>query len=183
SIFGKDNTGFNVFVEQNNGTLKVESFQPRTTKTFIVYLPKTMKVYVENLWNNDISISGFTSEIEAKADNGDIKIENVNGPVIVENARGHTEIIFSEVSQSSPMSIINSHGDIDITLPSDTNADIEISAERGELYTDFNLVAIENYNNDDGERMDSRYIKSKLNEGGVSISIVSSRGDVYLRKQ
>jgi len=183
STFGKDNTGFNVFVEENEGTLRVESFQPRISEDLIVYLPKTMKVYVENLINNDISISGFTNEIEAKVYNGDVKIENVNGPVIVENVKGQTEIIFNNVNQSSPMSIINSHGDVDITLPSDTNADLEVSVPRGDLYTDFDLATNENDSNNNDRRTSSRYIKSKLNEGGVSISILCSMGNVYLRKQ
>lgn len=183
STFGKDNTGFNVFVEEKNGTLMVESFQPRTAKDLIIYLPETIKVSVENLLNNDISISDFKNEVEAKTDTGDIRIINVYGPVIVDNSRGDTYIIFKEVNQNSPMSIINSSGDVDITMPSNTKADIEVSVPRGELYTDFTLVIDKTLEKENIKARPSRYIKSKLNNGGVSISIIASRGNVYLRKQ
>jgi len=150
-IFGKDNTGFNVFVEQSNSILKIESFQPRTEGDLIIYLPEDIKVSVENLLNNNISISDFKNEIEAKVDRGDINIENVNGPVIVENSRGNTLVIFKEVNQNSPISIINTHGDVDITIPSNTKADIEVSVPRGELYTDLELVTVEKYEKEEGE--------------------------------
>jgi hypothetical protein len=181
--FGKDNTNFNVFVEQNNNTLKVESFQPRIADPLVIYLPETIKISVESRINNNIYISDFKNEVEAKTNRGDIKIMNVNGPVIVENTRGNTFIIFEEVIQNSPISIINSRGDIDITIPENTKANIEVSVPRGELYTDLELITVEEYEKKIGKIRASRYIKSKLNDGGVSITIIASLGNVYLRKK
>ncbi|WP_282042943.1 DUF4097 family beta strand repeat-containing protein [Winogradskyella flava] len=181
--FGKDNTDFNVFVEQNNSTLRVESFQPRIADPLVIYLPETIKISVESRINNDINISDFKNEVEAKTNRGDIKIINVKGPVIVENARGNTFIVFEEVSQNSPISIINSHGDIDITIPENTKADIEVSVPRGELYTDLELISVENSEEEEDKMRSTRTIKSKLNYGGVSIMIVASLGNIYLRKE
>ncbi len=181
--FGKDNTGFNVFVEHNSSTLKVESFQPRIADPLVIYLPETMKVAVESRINNNIYISDFKNEIEAKANRGDIQIINVNGPVIIENTRGNTFIIFEEVNQNSPISIINSHGDIDITISENTKASIEVSVPRGELYTDLEFVSVENRKEANEKMRSTRTIKSKLNGGGVSIMIISSLGNVYLRKK
>ena len=182
-IFGKDNTGFNVVVEENDKTLKVESFQPRIEDPLVIYLPETIKISVESRINNDINISDFKNEVEAKANKGDIKIVNVNGPVIVENTRGNTFIIFEAVSQNFPISIINSHGDVDITIPENTKANIEVSVPRGELYTDLELIPIEELEKERDNLRASRYIKSKLNDGGVSIMIIASFGNVYLRKK
>ncbi|MDF1698831.1 MAG: hypothetical protein P1U56_23460 [Saprospiraceae bacterium] len=180
-IFGKDNTGFKVFVEQNNSTLKIESFQPRTDAPLIIYLPETIKLAVESREQNNIKISGFTNEIEAKTNQGDITIQNANGPVIIENEQGNTYVKFKELNQNSPNSIVNSHGDIYITIPSNTKATIEVSVPRGELYTDLELIAPENQDNKYRYRRDSRYIKSLLNGGGVSVVFIASRGNVYLR--
>lgn len=181
--FTKDNTGFNVFVEQNDRRLQVESFQERREAPLIVYLPETIKVSVESRSHNDIIILGFSSDIEAKTNHGDIRIEKVTGPLILENSHGNTYVIFSEVSQKSPISIVNSIGDIDITLPSDTNADIELSVRGGDLYTDHDLVSVDAGEEETGETRTSRFLNAKLNQGGVSIMILASRGDVYLRKQ
>ena len=182
-VFGKDNTGFNVFVEENDNTLKVESFQTRIADPLVIYLPETIKISAESLINNNISISGFKNEVEAKTNRGDIKITNVNGPVIVENSRGNTFIIFEEVSQNSPISLINSHGDVDVTIPENTKANIEISVPRGELYSDFKLITVEEYQKEISEIRALRSIKSKLNDGGVSLIIIASLGNVYLRKK
>ena len=182
--FGKDNTGFNVFVEKMNSTLKVESYQPRTADDLILYLPENMAVSAEIRNNNDVIIYDFTNEIEAKTNNGDVKIEHVNGPVIIENENGNTFIIFDEVNQNSPISIVNSHGDIDITLPANTRASLEVYVPRGELFTDLDLVTVEKVEkNEDGKMRKTRNITSKMNDGGVSIVLVASRGNVYLRQK
>lgn len=181
--FDKDNTGFNVFVEENDNTLKVESFQPRIADPLVIYLPETIKVSAESRINNDINISDFKNEVEAKVNRGDIRIVNINGPVIVENTRGNTFIIFEEVSQNFPISIINSHGDIDVTIPENTKTNIEVSVPRGELYTDLELITVEEQKKERGKTRAIRHIKSKLNDGGVSIMIMASLGNVYLRKK
>ena len=40
--FSKDNTGFNVFVEQDDRRLKLESFKTRSEDPLVIYLPETM---------------------------------------------------------------------------------------------------------------------------------------------
>lgn len=181
--FSKDNTGFNVFVEQDDRRLKVESFQTRLEEPLVIYLPERMKLSVESRSHNDIRISGFINEIEAKADHGDIRIADVTGPLILENSHGDIFVVFKEVSQHSPMSFINSIGDIDLSIPSNANADIELSIRGGELFTDHSLVPVEVPKKEEEKTRTSNFINAKLNKGGVSITIMTSRGDVLLRKQ
>ncbi|MEL7147058.1 MAG: hypothetical protein AAFO69_11865 [Bacteroidota bacterium] len=180
---GQDNTGFNVFVEKVRRTLNIESLQPRFADPLIIYLPETIKVSVENRFHTDIRISGLSSEIEVKADHGDVILENVTGPLIVDCGHGKTSVNFSEVNQQSPMSIVNSHGVIDVTIPAETNADIELSVPRGELNSEFELegVGIDQQGFKTGRT--SANLTSKLNGGGVSIMIFSSWGDVFIRKK
>ena len=181
--FKKDNTGFNVWVENTRRTLNIESYQPRFADPLILYLPASLKVSVENRYHTDVRISGFSNEIEVKANHGDVIIENVNGPLILDCGHGNTYVTFTEVNQSSPMSIINSHGMIDITLPQETSANLELDVPRGELYSEFELAGMKTNKKGFQKGRASDQLTSELNGGGVPIMIFSSWGDVYLRKQ
>ena len=163
--------------------MNIESLQPRFADPLIIYLPTTMKVSAENRYHTDIRISGFSSEIEVKADHGDVIIENVNGPLILDCGHGNTYVTFAEVSQSSPMSIINSHGMIDVTIAAATKASIELDVPRGALYSEFDLPGVETDQKSFRKGQEPESLTKKLNGGGVPIMIFSSWGDVYLRKK
>ena len=179
----KDNTAFGVHLEKAGNHLILKGVRSRLEDDLIVYLPSDMKIVLEVPDNNDIHVYNMTGDIEAKANNGDIVMKNVSGPMVVYNHNGHVTIVFDVVSQESPISIIDSKGNIDISLPGNTAADLNIKTSRGELYTDFNLEDMERLPDEENPKKKSRAIKGKINTGGVLITLVASYGDVYIRKK
>ncbi|NAS31087.1 DUF4097 family beta strand repeat protein [Flavobacteriaceae bacterium R38] len=179
---GNDNTSFGVEVEKDGSILKVKGLRDRLAKDLIIYVPKEMNVSLEVPSNNDIYINDLASEIEAKTNNGNIILKSVTGPVIIENNNGNVIINFDEIDQSLPTSIIASKGDIDISLPSDTPANLTLKTPRGEFYTDFDLELTQQSLDDKNNRK-KRPIITKLNNGGVAITLIASYGNIYLRKK
>jgi DUF4097 and DUF4098 domain-containing protein YvlB len=178
---GVDNTGFGLFVEKNGETLEIKdlkSWMQRGSVT--ITLPKSMNVMLNcgNLGKADVE--GFSSELEVNANVGYINLTNVTGPVTAHTSTGPITVKFSNVNQSSPISITSSTGDVDVTLPTSTKANLELNSTMGTIYTDFDL---EIPREDGMKRIGAvRKIESKINNGGVNISLRSSTGDVYLRK-
>ena len=144
----------------------------------VIYLPMDMDIFVENLNRKDIIVEGFTSEVVARNDRGDIILTNLTGPIVAENDAGNVNIRFSELSQSSPTSIVVVSGDIDISMPRDAQANITSKVNRGEFYTDFDINPIFEKN----DRSDARKFVGKLNDGGVGLFLHNLKGDIYLRK-
>lgn len=178
---GVDNTGFGLSVEKDGDVLKIKdlkSWMQRGSVTITV--PQTMNVMLDcgNLGRADVE--GFTSEVEVNANVGHINLSNVTGPVTAHTSTGAITVKFSNVNQSSPISISSSTGDVDVSLPISTKADLELNSSMGTIYTDFDL---EVPREDGMKRIGAiRKIESKLNNGGVKISLRSSTGNVYLRK-
>ncbi|WP_435261454.1 hypothetical protein [Tenacibaculum sp. nBUS_03] len=179
---GKDNTnGFGFSITKEGNTLIVKDLKSRFQRNGIQFeLPKNINVFVDSGNLGSIDIEGFSSEIEADSNCGEINMKNVTGPITAHSSVGAITIDFSKVNQSSPISISSSVGEIDIAIPASTKADLEIKTNKT-VYTNFdvNIPTKEGLKNVSG----SKRIISTINNGGVQIKLISSMGDIYLRKK
>ncbi|NAS31744.1 DUF4097 family beta strand repeat protein [Flavobacteriaceae bacterium R38] len=177
---GEDNTGIGFYVAKEGSDLIVKNAS-RRNRDFEIYLPASQNISVNGTWLGDIEIYGFTGEIEAKAESvGNITIEDVTGPIIANSNTGTIQVLFNKVNQSSPISISSATGKLDVSLPSNTSADVSLRSTMGEIYTNFDLKMPDK----DGLRaISSQRINGTINKGGVEINLRSSTGNIYLRKQ
>ncbi|MFD2563354.1 DUF4097 family beta strand repeat-containing protein [Aquimarina rubra] len=179
---GSDNTGFGVYAQKEGGTLIVRNLKSAYTKTLEVFLPKDINIKVERSNLGKIFAEGFSSEIEASTNVGHITLRDVTGPIVAKTSTGEINIVFSKVSQSSPISLVSATGAIDISIPANTPANLEMKATMGEIFTDFDIkfpVPESNLKVVSGKKT----IKTELNNGGVEINLKSATGNIYLRKQ
>ncbi len=179
---GKDDTnGFGFSVSKEGDVLYISDLKSHFQRRGLhVKMPKNMNISVDSGNLGSIYMEGFTGEIEASANTGKIQMKNVTGPITVDANVGKVDIDFDKVSQSSPITISTSVSEIDVALPGNTNANLEIKTQ-GTVYTnfDFKTPKKKGLNNVSGRKS----IVSKLNNGGVKIYIKSSMGNIYLRKK
>ncbi|MDY8135231.1 DUF4097 family beta strand repeat-containing protein [Aquimarina sp. 2201CG5-10] len=179
---GSDNTGFGVYAFKEGETLILKNLKNMHSKTLQVFLPKNVNISIERSNLGSIEISGFSSEIEATTNVGNITFRDVTGPIVAKTATGEINVVFNKVSQSSPISLISATGAIDVSLPSNTPANLELKTTMGEIFTDFDIKFPKEDNNMK-ILVGKRTIATELNNGGVEISLRSSTGNIYLRKQ
>ena len=179
---GKDNTnGFGFSIKKEGNILYVSDLKSMHQRRGLnITLPKNMNISVDAGNLGSIEMEGFTGEIEASANVGRIQMKNVTGPITVDANVGKVDIDFDKVSQSSPITISTSVSEIDVALPANTKANIELKTQ-GTVYTnfDFETPKKKGMPNVSGRKS----IVSKLNNGGVKIYIKSSMGNIYLRKK
>lgn len=176
---GNDNTDVGFYVVQDGNTLIVRNL--RKSEGAEIFLPKNQNVSVKSTWNGDIEIDGFAGEVEADAQlNGSIEIIDVNGPVTANTLNGEITVEFGTVKQNSPISIYSTNGAVDVTLPGNTPADLSLSSVNGEIYTNFDLKREEK---NGLKSISGRKVNAAINNGGVNISLRSTNGNIYLRKQ
>ncbi|MGB0892252.1 MAG: hypothetical protein ACPGUU_07860 [Flavobacteriaceae bacterium] len=179
---GKDNTngyGFAIFKEGN--TLVVRDLKSHFQRHGIhIELPKTMNMSVDSGNLGSVNVEGFTSEVEVETNVGRIDMKNVTGPITAHTSVGPINIEFNKVNQSSPISISSSVSEIDVTIPSNTKADLELKTN-GTVYTNFDIQipTKKGMKNVSGIKR----INSSINNGGVKIKLRSSMGNIYLRKK
>ncbi|MHA7056692.1 DUF4097 family beta strand repeat-containing protein [Aquimarina sp. M1] len=179
---GSDNTGFGIYVLKEGGTLIIRNLKSAYTKTLEIFLPKSVNIKIERSNLGKVDAEGFSSEIEVSTNVGHITLKDVTGPIVAKTATGEINVVFKKVNQNSPISLVSATGAIDVSLPSNTAANLEMKSTMGEIFTDFDikLPVPENGLKVVGGK---KTINTELNNGGVEISLKSATGNIYLRKQ
>lgn len=176
---GTDNTDVGFYVVQDGNTMMVKNLR-RSDKAEI-YLPKTQNVSVTNSWNGDIYIEGFSGEVEANANlNGGLKMKNLSGAVTAYSLNQGIQVEFDKVNDNAPIVIRTTNGEIDVTLPGSTKADMELSSWNGDVYTNFDLRKPDK---DGLKAISGKNVKGAINGGGTTIKLKSTNGNIYLRKK
>lgn len=179
---GKDDTnGFGLSIKKEGEILYVSDLKSMHQRRGLkITLPKNMNISVDSGNLGSIEMEGFTGEVEASSNVGKITMKNVTGPITVDANVGKVDIEFDNVSQKSPITISSSVAEIDVALPANTKANLELKTQ-GTVYTnfDFETPKKKGMPNVSGRKS----IVSKLNSGGVKIYIKSSMGNIYLRKK
>lgn len=178
---GKDNSdGFGFAIKQEGNTLLIKDLKSIIQgKKVDIKLPKNIDVSVDAAELGDVYLEGFSSEIEIETSAGKIDLKDVTGPVTVHSSIGDINVDFTNVNQSSPITISSSASEIDVALPSNTKASLDMKTN-GTVYTNFDLKAPEK---DGLKDVSSKKIVGNINNGGVKIKLNSSLGNIYLRKK
>ncbi len=162
---GLDNTGLAARVEESTAKIvvaidkdgkdvveetKILSIDvPNSTKLFknyVVKVPKnTTLKYRESseggFWNEkkDLLVSGLSGELDVNCSGCNIMVSDFSGNIIANNSWGGKTIInFDKLSQDRISSIYCDDA-IEVLLPSTAKANLKISSEKGNVYTDFDL--------------------------------------------
>jgi len=177
---GTDNTGIGLRVEKNGSTITVESLLPIAQReVYKIKVPNNLALDIKSgceFWSN-ITIRNINNEIEINNCNS-INIKAVSGPLVLSTISGEINVVLNGLNKDKPTSIASVSGNIDITLPAKTPADVEMSTISGSVYTDFDLTNPK----DKMQRIGGNNIKNSLNGGGAGLKISNVSGDIYLRK-
>ncbi len=176
---GSDNTDVGFYVVQDGNNMLVKNL--RRSEKAEIFLPKTQNLSVTNTWDGDIYIEGFSGEVEANANlNGGLKLVDLSGPITAYSLNESVEVAFEKISQDAPIVISTTNGEIDVTLPEKTPADLELSSWNGDIYTNFDLIRPDK---DGLKSISGKNVKGAINGGGVAIKLKSTNGAIYLRKK
>jgi hypothetical protein len=177
---GTDNSGIGLDVEKNGNTITVTCIVPFTQAgEYKIRVPDNLALEFESGCerSNEISVENTKNEIDIKSCQN-IDLKNVTGPLVLSTISGNINISFSAINSDKPFSINSISGDIDVTLPGKTAANMELRTITGGFYTDFDVTD----NKKNLKRVGGSELNFPLNGGGFKFSIVNVSGNIYLRK-
>ena len=150
-----DNTGMGISVTENGLDVNVNLVAKKPIGVLTIKVPNNIKISIVNNGlfysystnvnsgftaisdnskpGNDIVIKNIKSEIEVSVQNSKIRLENNTGPMSIKTVSGPIEAVFSSEIKG-PVSIISATNYVDVTMPSSTKANIEMSTNSGKLY-------------------------------------------------
>ena len=122
-------------------------------------------------------ISEVSGDIDVNLTNGGIRLTNTSGAVLAHSLNSRVIATFDRVPQK-PVSLSTLNGGIDITVPGDTKANLNLKTSNGKIYSDFDVRLA------GGTLMQpGKGLGGTINGGGVEIRLNSFNGSIYLRKK
>ncbi len=185
SLFSQveDNTKLGMSVLKEDNTLRIIQAN-RQEGEYTIKVPKNVRVvyHEENPHGGDFKLTDTAGEIDIELLHGNATLTNITGPVKASTVHGNIDIIFTQLNQAKASTINSVHGPIDITLPVNTSADFELSANHGEIYTDFDIIRATDNKGGLTKIAGGETIQGKTNDGGVAMNISTVHSDIYIRK-
>ena len=180
-----DNTGAGVAANESGGVLTIcGASKGCDNAEYVFTVPKGVSLsidYNSPFAKENMEITDMEAEVDVSTLITNIKCSNVTGPLVLTSISGNIDISVSRLNQNSPTSVSLISGDLDITLPVNSNAYLKMSSISGGVYTDFDFK--DEYKKGNLKRIGNNNFETKLNGGGVELNLISTSGNIYLRKK
>jgi len=182
-------TGLTVTEENNEMRIGVASLQQWVDLTIQVPVDISLKVSAFN--GGDVEITGVNGAMEVNNHNGGIRMADISGSVVAQSFNGEVKVSLNRITPDSPMSFVTWNGDVDVTLPPDTRANLKLKSEQGDIFSDFEFQLISPPKKAEAGARDEegRYkisfdktINGAINGGGPEFSFRNFNGDIFIRK-
>lgn len=177
----QDNTQLGLSVTPAAGNTVRIVKASRKDADYTIRVPRrTALVFAETNWNGgDLTIRDLEGRIEASLKSGDLELLNVAGPVVANSVSGDVTIRFAGL-RPDPSSVSVVSGDLDVTMPASSKANLTLRSISGEIYTDFDLSL--GKGPDNMSRVGGQTVNGSINGGGPVISLKTISGDIFVRK-
>jgi translation initiation factor IF-1 len=171
ALWGKDMTCTD---EGARGRYQVSSWRggDQVSVALRVRVPDGVKAYARST-NGGISVEGITAEVDAATTNGDVRVRTTSGVVNTATTNGSITATLGSSEGDAPMRFTTTNGTVTVFAPPTLSANLEMSTTNGELAVDFPVTV--------SGQLGRKQIRGTLGQGGRSIVVRSTNGDVSLR--
>jgi len=177
--------GLQVEEEDNVVTVRMNS---NHDGNLVISVPADTSLKVHTL-HGEINVEGVNGEIDADSLHGAVTLTNVSGNVLAHSLNGAIKATVDRVDSTKPMSFSTLNGSIDVTLPADFKANVKLTADHGEIYSDFDFrlggnITQQNDTSDGRFRVRiDRTLNGTINGGGAEATFHTYNGRIYIRKK
>ncbi|MFC1692328.1 DUF4097 family beta strand repeat-containing protein [Candidatus Latescibacterota bacterium] len=145
-------------------------------------------------FDGNIEVKNVSGEMEINTVDSNISLLDISGEAAVNTVDGDILVTFEDVSREKPMYFSAVDGDIDVTFPSDIQANLTIKCVDGDVFTDFEIdisrkPEVEKKKTSTGTvdvfgliEFPGNNVTGKINGGGPEIQLRTIDGNIYLRK-
>lgn len=139
---------------------------------YTLTVPRSIRLDEVKLINGSLDVTGVAGEVRASCINGRLETRDLAGRAKLSTINGRMDVRFTQLGKSVELNSVN--GSVDLTIPSDSNAEVEASTVSGGIQNDFGL----HVNN---HRFVGHDLRGELGNGGAEIHInnVNGRIDIH----
>lgn len=140
-----------------------------------VQLPVNTNLIV-NMRGGNVDVNQLAGSIEVSNQKGNVKLLNLTGSAVVSTVNGGVKAVFNRVNPNAAMSFVSMNGDVDVTLPRATQANVTLQTYEGDISTDF-VVNRWQQNAGWGQKV----VAGRINKGGAALKLSTINGNIRLR--
>ncbi len=184
-------TGLTVEEQANVVVVKTESW--RAPADLVIQVPFNTSLELGCVNDGSIVVDQARGEIEAQNVNGPITLNNISGAVLANTTNGGVTVTFNRLEAGKAMSFVTLNGNVDLTLPRATKANLSMRIDNdGEIYSDFEIAtraapvakAEASPRGKDGRyvlKVD-RAVYGTINGGGQELTLKTFNGDLLIHE-
>lgn len=182
--------GMDLEVSESANNVKISSGGSPNKLELEVEVPTGIDLDVKTHNDGDLEVSNVQGELTITNYNGNISAAAISGSVMATSYNGDIKIAFDKVTADTPMSFSSYNGDIDLALPGAHKASLKMKTERGDIYSDFDVVFKNSAPVQQKETKSGVYKvviddwkRGDINGGGAEITIKNYNGDIFVRRK
>jgi hypothetical protein len=184
--------GFDVTEDNNVIQVKGNGFFGSSDLT--IQVPYDTMVTAKTMTGKTVTVDNISGEIEANNMNGEVNVTSASGSVVAHSMNGKVIVSLNKVTPGKNMSFSTMNGNVDVTLPADTKANLKMRADNGEIYTDFD-VKLDTLSTPQVEEEKTRSGKVRrrvrpegteqgtINGGGAEMQFTTFNGRILIHKK
>ncbi len=180
--------GYRVTEEGNR--VNVSGENPGRAVNFEIEVPARANVVLKTVNGGDIVVENIDGDLDVHNTNGGITLNGVAGSVLAMTTNGRVRATLTRVAQKD-MTFTSLNGDVDVTLPPSTKANLRLRSDHGDVYSDFDVQlqpapqpAVQQNTRGDGRYriLRTRSVVGTINGGGPEFELRTFNSNVYVRK-
>jgi len=184
------NSGGEVTAEENHNTVRISSGFSHFA-LIEIKVPSTdgAGIDVGTVNGGNIEVENVSGKLEVSNVNGAITLSNVGGSVVANTVNGNVIVTFKSIDPQAPMAFTTLNGKIDVTFPASLKANLKLKAEKGDIFTDFDIEVTKSQpavsKTSEGNRYRinfDEWIQGKIGGGGPEMMMKTTYGTVLIRK-
>ena len=181
--------GFEVTAKEADNTVTVNTGNPNKAVDLDLKIPQDAKLKIGTVNDGEISVENVRGELEVTNVNEKITLTNISGSVVANTVNGDIVVTFNKLDTTAPMAFSTLNGDVKVTLPSDTKANLKLKSDNGEIFSDFDVVVDKTPGKIDKTSAPGMYkikkddwVYGKINGGGAEMLMKNMDGNIYIKK-
>lgn len=181
--------GFEVKATEKNNEVNVTNGSFFRKMDIELKVPQNGTLILKTVNEGDIVVTNIKGELEISNVNGEIKLNGISGSAVANTINGDVTVTFNSVTDGKPMAFSSFNGDVNVTLPASTKANLKMKTDQGEIFSDFEVAvektaAAPTKTNSGGVYKISKdsWVLGKINGGGAELMMKSWNGDLVIRK-
>ena len=181
--------GYHVTEESNR--VNISGDNPGRAVNFEIEVPVRANVVLKTVNGGDIVVENIDGDLDVHNINGGITLNSVAGSVLAVTTNGRVRATLTRVAAQKDMTFTSLNGDVDVTLPPSTKANLRLRSDHGDVYSDFDVQlqrpsqpAVQENTRGDGRYriLRTRSVVGTINGGGPEFELRTFNSNVYVRK-